>query len=112
MPLVCLKVSWWLLEVVSKYLVFITESILFDCCCLPVENAGCKNAVKSVTISSACEKFLAPQTEQCQSRSQFALLTVGMLESWNNGMMGLGKMQWWFIDSAAGKWDKKIRNYP
>jgi len=35
-----------------------------------------------------------------------------MLESWNNGMMGLGKMQWWFIDSAAGKWNKKIRNYP
>ena len=91
--------------VVSKYLIFKSESMLGDSrCCLPAEKEGCKHVVKSVTISSACEKFLAPLTEQCQSKNQFVLLT--------NGMMGLGKMQWWFIDSAAGKWNKKIRNYP
>jgi hypothetical protein len=53
---------------VSKYLILKSESMAGDFwCCLPAEKPGCKNVVKSVTISSVCEKFLAPKTEQCQS---------------------------------------------
>jgi len=37
-----------------------------------------------------------------EQTSWFASLTIGMLEYWNNGVMGFGKMERWVI--------KKIHN--
>jgi len=41
--------------------------------------------------------------------SQFASLTIGMMEQWNSGVMGSGIMQCWIDGPAAGGIDDIIK---